>query len=224
MKNRVSETCRSDLRRHDVRRQGYNGIDYLEVSDDQLTLTVYLLREAPESISAQNARIEGGVRVQNIQVTSVEVFGDGEDQDDCLQVTVDRPGDFSTYTLRLVEVDAFGAPTGQPLAGFDPRYAQLDFSFKAACPSDLDCKSDTVCPPPEFPAPEINYLAKDYASFRKLIFDRLALTMPAWQEQHVPDLRVALVEIFAHCANYPSHYQDAVATEAYLNTARQRIS
>src|SRR5260370_35286869 len=103
--------------------------------------------------------MEGGVRVQNIQVMSVAVFGDGEDQDDCLQVTVDRPGDFSTYTLRLVEVDAFGAPTGQPLAGFDPRYTQLDFGFKAACPSDPDCKSYKSVPHPEVAAPEIRQMA-----------------------------------------------------------------
>src|SRR6202035_3449141 len=65
---------------------------------------------------------------------------------------------------------------------------------------------------------------KDYSSFRQLIFDRLALTMPAWQEQHVPDVGVTLVEIFAYVADYLSYYQDAVATEAYLGTARQRIS
>ena len=31
--------------------------------------------------------------------------------------------------------------------------------------------------------PEINYLAKDYASFRRLVLDRLALIMPDWQER-----------------------------------------
>ena len=75
-----------------------------------------------------------------------------------------------------------------------------------------------------FPAPHINYLSKDYASFRQLIYDRLALTMPDWQEQHVPDIGVTLVELLAYIADYLSYYQDAVATEAYLGTARQRIS
>ena len=70
----------------------------------------------------------------------------------------------------------------------------------------------------------INYLAKDYASFRQLILDRLALIMPEWQETHVPDLGITLVELLAYVGDYLSYYQDAVATEAYLDTARQRIS
>jgi hypothetical protein len=81
-----------------------------------------------------------------------------------------------------------------------------------------------VCPPPEMPTPEINYLAKDYASFRQLMLDRLAVTMPDWKERHVPDLGVTLVELLAYAGDHLSYYQDAVATEAYLDTARLRIS
>ena len=128
-------------------------------------------------------------------------------------VRLDKPGDFSTYTLRLV-----GLPE------IDPYYDHVDFSFKVNCPSDLDCRAGSVCAPPERQEPEINYLAKDYASFRQLLFDRLALIMPDWQERHVPDLGVALVELLAYAGDHLSYYQDAVATEAYLDTARQRIS
>ena len=121
-------------------------------------------------------------------------------------------------------MDPYATPTCQPLAGYDPRYDQLEFSFKEGCPSDLDCQPESACPPPVVTEPEINYLAKDYASFRQLILDRLALTIPGWQEQHVSDMGIALVEILAYAADYLSYYQDAVATEAYLGTARQRIS
>ena len=48
--------------------------------------------------------------------------------------------------------------------------------------------------------------------------------MPDWQERHVPDLGITLVELLAYVGDYLSYYQDAVATEAYLDTARQRIS
>jgi predicted phage baseplate assembly protein len=72
--------------------------------------------------------------------------------------------------------------------------------------------------------PEINYLAKDYGSFRQLILDRLAVTMPDWKERHVPDLGVTLVELLAYAGDHLSYYQDAVATESYLDTARLRIS
>ncbi|MBR1214653.1 putative baseplate assembly protein [Bradyrhizobium sp. JYMT SZCCT0180] len=72
--------------------------------------------------------------------------------------------------------------------------------------------------------PLIDYMAKDYESFRRLMLDRLSATLPGWQERHAPDLGIALVEALAYVADYLSYYQDAVATEAYLGTARQRIS
>ena len=48
--------------------------------------------------------------------------------------------------------------------------------------------------------------------------------MPGWTERHAADLGVALVEILAYVADHLSYRQDAVATEAYLGTARSRIS
>jgi hypothetical protein len=72
--------------------------------------------------------------------------------------------------------------------------------------------------------PSIDYLAKDFASFRQLMLDRLSATLPSWQERHLPDLGITIVEILAYVADYLSYFQDAVATEGYLGTARQRIS
>jgi hypothetical protein len=48
--------------------------------------------------------------------------------------------------------------------------------------------------------------------------------MPEWRERHVPDVGIAIVELLAYVGDYLSYYQDAVATEAYLDTARRRIS
>lgn len=72
--------------------------------------------------------------------------------------------------------------------------------------------------------PEIDYLAKDYASFRRLMLDQLSLLAPEWQENSPADLGHALVELLAYAADYLSYHQDAVATEAYLGTARLRRS
>jgi len=218
-------TCQDERRRGQVRAAGWNGLDYLEVSDDQRTLTVYFIGKAPEGLVKANVRIEGGRRVRDIQVVRVRLCSqDDPERDDCLVVTVDRPGDFSTYRLCLVDLDADGRPTDRPYPGLDPRYACLEFSFKVGCPSDLDCKAQPACPPPQVDEPEINYLAKDYATLRQLILDRLSLVMPGWQERHVPDLGITLVELLAYVGDYLSYHQDAVATEAYLDTARQRIS
>jgi hypothetical protein len=72
--------------------------------------------------------------------------------------------------------------------------------------------------------PEIDYLSKDYASFRRLMLDYLALRVPKWNEPTEADIGNVIVEILAYAADYLSYYQDAVATEAYLNTARLRTS
>lgn len=221
----------------------WNGMDFLEVSEDQLSLCVHFFGPVPEGVTVENICIEGGRRIRDIHAVKVVIeHADDPELDDCLRITLDKFGDFSTYRLCLVEKtvstpDASGTATPamavsgtagevsySPLSGLDPRYSCLCFSFKVDCPSDLDCQQDQACPPEVFPAPEINYLAKDYASFRQLIYDRLALIMPDWQERHVPDLGVTLVELLAYAGDYLSYYQDAVATEAYLDTARRRIS
>lgn len=222
----VSLSCRDEARRGAVRaKTGLNGLDYLEVSEDQLTLTVYFLGKAPADLDKANLRISGGLRITGITVLSIDIQREEDpERDDCMQVSVDRYGDFSSYSLSVVERDEQGRPTDRPLSGFDPRYARLDFSFKAACPGDLDCNTVSSCPTEPSQVPEINYLVKDYASFRRLMLDRIALLMPDWQERHVPDLGVTLVELLAYTADRLSYYQDAVATEAYLDTARQRIS
>jgi hypothetical protein len=227
----TSLVCNSERRREAVRQQDeLFGLDYLEVEPNavpkQTRLTVHFLGRAPlgsHEIQKQNVVIEGGRRIRKIKVLSAVTQPSGDPEfDDTLEVVVDRAGDFSTYTLRIVARDFQGRP--QPHPSFDPRYDSLDFNFKVECGSDLDCASQPECPPVERPQPETNYLAKDYESFRQLMFDRLALLMPDWRERHVPDLGVALIELLAYVGDHLSYYQDAVATEAYLETARKRIS
>lgn len=197
-----------------ARAAGRNGIEAIEVSDDHRVLRVSFLGPAPP-VRPSDVRIDGGTRITGLTVVRVRPCAqDDPDLEHELDVTVSRPGDASTYTLGLVDPDD----------SFDRRLCRLDFSFMAGCPSDLDCAPAPECPPPVLDEPEISYLAKDYASFRQLILDRLALIMPGWTERHVPDIGVTLVELLAYVGDYLSYYQDAVATEAYLGTARKRIS
>ena len=44
------------------------------------------------------------------------------------------------------------------------------------------------------------------------------------QESDVSDLGVTLLDLFAHLGDQLSHYQDRVASEAYLDTERDRRS
>jgi Baseplate J-like protein len=137
-------------------------------------------------------------------------------------VKVDQAGDFSLYTLRLVN-DALNDDDTVP-ADIDPQLSAVQFSFKVECPSPFDCAPQQICPPPPQVAPDIDYLAKDYASFRRLMLDRMAVLMPQWKERNAADIGVMLVEALAYTADQLSYQQDAVATEAYLRKARKRIS
>lgn len=195
-----------------------NGIQYLEVSANQRRLDVHFVQSldlVPSTpLTVANVEVVGGVRVKDPKVTGISWV------DDVLSVDVATAGDFSTYTLRLVASAGVAAPP----AGIDPALAQIAFSFKVDCPSDFDCAPDTACPPVPQVGPVIDYLARDYQSFRRLILDRLSALMPNWRERNPADLWVTLAEAIAFRGDELSYYQDAVATEAYLGTARQRVS
>jgi hypothetical protein len=222
----VQYRCANENRRDVLRATSLlNGIDYLEVaSEDQKTLAVHFIHNLPgqtdgipaaPALTKQNFLIEGGVRLTGIKIETLAVA------DNIATLTVNEAGDYSTYTLRLV---AGQEENDIPPSGFDAQLSALQFSFKVECPSDFDCKPADDCPPDILPAPLIDYLAKDYGSFRRLMLDRLSVIMPDWNERNPADLQVALVEAVAYVGDQFSYYQDAVASEAYLGTARQRIS
>jgi hypothetical protein len=219
-----------------------NGIDYLEVLDGdapagsprQQTLLVHCLK--PVAVLAPDqVRIEGGERVRDIAVLWVRtaaapgaVATPAEraylmalpDADQVLVIRTDRRGDFSRYRLRLVRA----ADEDSPPDDFDPLLSDVEFSFKVECPTDFDCLPRPECPPAEVKEPDISYLAKDYGSFRRLILDRIAQLVPGWRERSIADQAVAMAELVAYVGDHLSYQQDAVATEAYLETARRRIS
>jgi hypothetical protein len=70
----------------------------------------------------------------------------------------------------------------------------------------------------------VSYLFKDFRSFRQLMLDTISHEIPGFIERHEADVAIATVEILAFAADHLSYFQDAVATEAYLETARRRVS
>ena len=223
-------TCCDELRRAALgdpaqNPNGLNGIDYLEVIDHaaptkflrQRLLKIYFVNNLSGApFTKTNVQISGGERITNIIVTHVTAGPEAN----VLTVEVNQPGDFSTYTLQLIQ----DVQHLQPPLGYDPVLSQIDFSFKVECPSDFDCKKKRVCPPPARNEPEINYLAKDYSSFRQLMLDRISVLSPTWTERHAADLGITLVELLAFVGDNLSYQQDAIATEAHLGTARRRVS
>jgi hypothetical protein len=208
-----------------------NGIDYIEVVTEpdaynQRVLKVYFIPKATDKgrdnlsdlLSKLHGRtslveIQGGVRIRQIEVTNVTA------REGYLEVRVNEPGDFSSY--ELVIIDDVDQDDG---VGLDPAYSRCHFSFKAGCPSRFDCKPRLDCPPEPRIEPLIDYMAKDYASFRQALIDLIPTLVPDWQERHEADLGTALIELLAYTGDQLSYYQDAVANEAYLETARQRVS
>ena len=95
--------CRVDARREKLFGQtALNGIDYLEVDDDQLGLTLHLFAPPPPNLGVANLRIEGGRRVTGIRTVAIAPIAGST----AVHVALDKYGDFSTYTLRLVDAVA----------------------------------------------------------------------------------------------------------------------
>lgn len=211
--------CATDLRREtllarQLTGEDVTGIDYVEVSGDQREIAVHFLGAAPPPPglvgSPDQIRVVGGRRVP-VRVTEASTAV--EDGVTVLVVLVDQPGDFSDYVLEL-----------PPLPELDEAYRRCTFNFKAACPTRFDCRPPARPEPPPPAGIDIDYMAKDYASFRQALIDLIPRLAPQWTERLAADFGMTILELLAYSADQLSYYQDAIATEAFLETARQRVS
>jgi Baseplate J-like protein len=219
-------------------------------SPRQQTLLIHCLNPVPTNLSAANVVIDGGESITRItalwiapasatqttppappQATGPEAnyFSTLPDHAKVLVVRTSAAGDFSPYTFRLVNnaaqarEDVFQIT--ETLIGFDPELAEVELSFKVECGPYFDCEPQPPDCQPNLPAPPpINYLAKDYGSFRSILLDRINQLVPGWGAASEADMGVAMAELVAYVGDYLSYQQDAVATEAYIETARSRVS
>jgi hypothetical protein len=215
----------------------------------QRTLLVRLLRgPVPDDLTVDRVRVRGGVRpdprvnpvrvqwaypaaaVADVGVTAPPGVTPADralvagmtavpDRAGLLVVRTLSSGDGSTYLLMLLGPGGVGVP-----AGFDEPLAQAPFTFTVDCPSDLDCRRDRECPPIEATSPVLDYLARDYDALRTRLLDRLSTLLPNWVDRNPADPVVTLVELFAATGDRLAAWQDGVAAEAYLGTARRRTS
>lgn len=131
---------------------------------------------------------------------------------EALEITVDRPGDFS---LHLLHIDS---------ALIDPFFNDRIFSFKQGCPSLFDCRDDCTPEPIEDVDYPIDYLARDFWSLRRALMDFAADRYPKWGERIEADQAVMLMEIMAALGDEFAYQQDRIARELTLFTATQRRS
>jgi predicted phage baseplate assembly protein len=218
-------SCRDTRRQAVARAHDRNGVDSVSVSDDQLRISVTLFGGAPRGIGPGNIRIDGPPGAPVVTPLSVASCPDPDPEDSaCLLVLVDAPGDWSCYTLAVVEADPHGRPGTTPYPGFDQRFFSLPFTFKQNCPHPLDCRCDCATPTPPDDGPVIDYLSRDYASLRQQLLDRMSLILPDWTDRHEADVGMTLVELLAYAGDLLNYRLDAVGTEAFLDTARLRTS
>ena len=94
-----------------------------------------------------------------------------------LIVRPSRVGDFSMYSLEFVSFDDVddvsarrpdslnnGAISKFLLPNFDVLLSKVCFSFRSSCVSDFDCRPEMICPEELLKEPDIDYMAKDFAT------------------------------------------------------------
>ncbi len=225
----LESICRDEQRRADILdHPALNGIDFVEYEHRPLelhphVLVVNFLKPLPDgayglTTHPERVIIEGGTRIIGIKVLQVVAV------DDHLEISVDQAGDFSNYELLIGYERQGDGSLLHVIEGLDEAFSRAVINFKAGCPVDFDCRQGEICPPDLVQEPLIDYLAKDYASFRQLLLDRIPQLNPDWLERNPSDLGIALVELLAYEGDHLSYFQDAVANEAFLDTVRQRIS
>src|SRR5579885_719904 len=194
-----------------------NGIDFVEIAtQDEKTLRVHFLNQVTVAGTIASVAIAGGESIPTVAVNPIndatDWSADAEGRP-VLTLTVAAPGDFSFYTLTIKS------------SALDLFFDHSVFSFKALCPSELDCAPPArVCPPLAEDLPPIDYLAKDFLSFRKALSDFSTQRYPNWQERSEADFGVMFLEALSALADDLSYTQDRVAAEAAIDTATQRRS
>ena len=193
----------------------YNGIDFVEVVAPR-KLHVHFLNKVAIADPKIAATIDGGDSVPIVPLKAINNAADWSTDADgrpLLTLNTLTDGDFSFYTLTLAA----------PKLDFILNTSR--FSFKATCPSDFDCAPPPhVCPPDDTVPPPIDYLAKDFLSFREALTEFSSLRYPNWVERSEADFGMMMAEALSALGDELSYLQDRVAAEAALPTATQRRS
>ena len=88
----------------------------------------------------------------------------------------------------------------------------------------LEEPSAAAAPATPGPLVDLDYTARDFTALRSVMLSRLTDSFGSDFGTNPVSQGVALVELLAYLGDSLSYYQDAVATEAYLATARRRVS
>jgi len=197
------------------------GIDFVFVAPNQTDVFVFFHHTDPNAVivpaltnlTKDQIRIEplsGGPAVTIDSLVAAWPLIDGRR---VLHIRVTSPGGFVRYRLTISD------------ARIDPFFNGVVFSFKASCPSELDCEERPhECAPDALVDAAVDYRARDYGSFRQALIDFASERYPGWQDRLEADLGMTLLEAMSALGDEFSYAQDRIAREGYLETASQRRS
>ena len=157
-------------------------------------------------------RIRGGGGPGQVQVTDV-INVSGE----VLSVRVAPIGDYSTYTLQIEFYDLVGDPL------IDPLLDKVEFKFRPGC-FNINCAPEWEKGRAPQDTPAIDYLARDFDSFKHVLINGMRDRVPGWEPTSEADLDMVLLDLLAADGDEISDFQDRVMQEAFLGRARKRVS
>jgi hypothetical protein len=201
------------------------GLDFVQVSLDQLQLFVFIHHLATDMVPALAATLAtiapGDVTIHATSQVAPAIVPVTLHTSPLLAVngrlalrfTVAMPGGFGHYKLRIAH------------AAIDPYFNDIAFSFKANCPSDLDCKAgEPDCAPDERVDYPVDYRARDFWSFRQALIDFAAARYPDWQDRVEADFGMVPLEMLSALGDEFSYASDRIVRERVLDDATQRRS
>ncbi|MDT5156602.1 MAG: hypothetical protein QOH51_959 [Acidobacteriota bacterium] len=221
-----------------ARSEDLTGIEFVQVVDkcDQTRLRIYFLTDPRDLSSPFEDFGNPQVTPAPLSITDFRIYSPRGEAPDVevilcpgpfdmlwdedveagrryLEICVAEPGDFTEYRLKINDkrIDRF--------------FNDVQFSFKVGCDDRLDCADPLRDVAPEdlvdFP---VDYLARDFVSFRNALLDFAAQRYPNWQLPIEADVGVMLLEAMAALGDEMSYLQDRLNREAYLETATERRS
>jgi hypothetical protein len=121
-----------------------------------------------------------------------------------------------------------GLSTARLLTGgvdpLHPFFAAASFDFFIDCPGG-DCREGLVAPAAAATRqPALDYTTKDFDGFVQVAQNWARSTDPAWGDLSPASTEQMLLELLAHHAEMLSLHQDRVAQEAFIDSARERLS
>lgn len=215
----MSAVDRAELLRQSTQ---LSGLDFVYVAPGQCQLALFFLHDhLPAAVKAALATLkpeavtieaQGAIEPISVPVLPGLAFAviDGRD---VLQLTTAFPGGFGFYSLSLAS----------PM--IDPYFNGISFTFKANCPSELDCKTAApACSLPDSVDYPVDYSARDFWSLRQALLDFAAHRYPDWQDRLEADLGMVFTELLAALGDEFAYAQDRIFRETALETASQRRS